>query len=120
MADENNKDQRKKTVKELADEQEKLRILAQSDQVKGEQLTITPAGNIGSEKELLQSALGDIDDPKKKFDLYYKGISRLLRAIYQKVNQTKLQGTSSMKKRIPSSPAASASKRTVPKGATAV
>jgi hypothetical protein len=80
MADENNQEQRKKTDKELADEQEKLRILAQSDQVKGEQLTITPAGDMSREREILQSSLGNIEDPEKKFDLYYKGINRLLRA----------------------------------------
>lgn len=89
MADEYNQEQRKKNEKELADEQEKLRILAQSDQVKGEQLTITPAGDMSREREILQSALGNIEDPEKKFDLYYKGINRLLRTHLPKGKKNK-------------------------------
>jgi hypothetical protein len=80
MAEEENKpDQRKKTEKELADEQLKQNILAASDQVKGEQLIISPTGDLERQREILQTALSNIDDPEKKFDLYYKGINRLLR-----------------------------------------
>lgn len=68
-----------KTEKELAYEQEKLRIIAQADAVKGEQLIISPEGEINKENELKQFALGDIEDPEKKYDLYYKGIQKLLK-----------------------------------------
>lgn len=88
MADEN-KDQRKKTAKEIADEQEKLRILAQSDQVKGEQLAITPSGDVERSAELLQAALGNTEDPEKKYEIYYNGIQKLLRAHLPKGVQNK-------------------------------
>lgn len=88
MADDN-KNQRKKTDRELADEQEKLRILAQSDHVKGEQLSITSKGDVQREKELLQSVLGTTEDPEKKYEIYYNGIQRLLRAHLPKGPQNK-------------------------------
>ncbi len=79
-----------KTEKELAEEQEKLRILAQTDKVKGEQLTITPAGEIEKQNELRQFALGSIEDPERKFEVYYKGIQKLLIAHLPKGKQNKV------------------------------
>jgi hypothetical protein len=86
---EKDKDESKKTAKELADEQEKLDILARAGTVKGEQLLIGPSGDIERENELRQFALGAIEDPEKKFDVYYKGINRLLRAHLPKGKQNK-------------------------------
>ena len=60
------------------EEEEKLQILAKADDVKGEQLVITDNG-IKTENELKKFALGAIDNPERKYDLYYKGIMKLLR-----------------------------------------
>ncbi len=60
------------------EEEEKLLILAKADDVKGEQLVITATG-IKTENELKQFALGAVDNPDRKFELYYKGIMKLLR-----------------------------------------
>lgn len=78
-----------KTEKELAEEQEKLRILAETDKVKGEQLTITPSGDLEKQNELRQFALGSIEDPERKFEVYYKGIQKLLLAHLPKGTQNK-------------------------------
>lgn len=64
-------------------EEEKLMLLAKADEVKGEQLVILPEG-LSTENELKKFALGDIDDPEKKFDFYYKGIMKLMRKFLPK------------------------------------
>ena len=90
MADnEKNKDEAKKTAKQLAEEQEKMEILARAGKVKGEQLLVGATGEIERENELRQFALGTIEDPEKKFDVYYKGIGRLLLAHLPKGPQNK-------------------------------
>ena len=86
---EKDKDEAKRTAKQLADEQEKLDILARAGNVKGEQLLISPTGDVERENELRQFALGAIEDPEKKFDVYYKGIGRLLLAHLPKGPQNK-------------------------------
>ncbi|WP_454803731.1 hypothetical protein [Mucilaginibacter phyllosphaerae] len=68
-----------KSEKEHKDQEEKLRILAEADAVKGEQLTITESGEIAHENELRQFALGSIEDPERKYEVYYKGIQKLLK-----------------------------------------
>jgi len=72
MADQTITDQQRKN------NEEKLRILAETDAVKGEQLTITETGAIEKENELRQFALGSVEDPERKYEVYYKGIQRLL------------------------------------------
>ncbi|MGY3211932.1 hypothetical protein [Mucilaginibacter sp. HD30] len=66
------------TEQQRKNNEEKLRILAETDAVKGEQLTITETGSIEKENELRQFALGSIEDPERKYEVYYKGIQRLL------------------------------------------
>lgn len=75
--------------KQLAQEQEKLRILARTDATKGEQLTISATGEITQENELKKFALGNIEDPEKKYDIYYKGIQKLLKKHLPKGTQNK-------------------------------
>ena len=75
---ENNKNIKKDQQVSKAEE-EKLRMLAKADEVKGEQLTLTEDGDVVSRKELQDFAIGTIDDPQKKFDVYYNGIDKLLR-----------------------------------------
>lgn len=68
-----------RSVKKVSEnEEERLSILAKADEVKGEQLVLTNDG-IKSENELKKFALGSVDDPERKYELYYKGIMRLLR-----------------------------------------
>ncbi len=69
-------------------EQERLSILIKADDIKGEQLVVLPEG-IGTENELKKFALGDIDDPEKKYDFYYKGIMKLMRKFLPKGKENK-------------------------------
>ena len=69
--------------KESIENDEKSMILAKADQVKGEQLVILPEG-LKTENEIKSFALGSIDDPEMKYDLYYKGIMKLLRKFLPK------------------------------------
>jgi len=66
-------------VSDQKQEMERLELIAKADEVKGEQLSIGLKGEIYTENELRSFALGDIDNPAKKYDVYYNGISRLLR-----------------------------------------
>lgn len=86
---EKNKDEANKTAKQLADEQEKLYILARAGNVKGEQLFINPAGSAEWESEMQQFDLSSIEDPEKKFNIYYKGIQKLLLTHLPKGKQNK-------------------------------
>ena len=86
---EKNKDEAQKTAKELANEQEKLDILARASNVKGQQLVVSPSGGVERENELRQFAFGNIEDPEKKFNVYYKGIQKLLLAHLPKGRQNK-------------------------------
>jgi len=74
-------DTKEKAIQEKIDEKielEKLEILSKSRQTKGEQLSIDGKGRFKSEKELKEYAVGRIDDPDKKHEIYYKGIQKLL------------------------------------------
>lgn len=67
-----------KTV-DQKNESERLELIAKADEIKGEQLSIGVQGEIYTENELRKFALGDIDNPEKKYDIYYNGIGKLLR-----------------------------------------
>jgi hypothetical protein len=71
----------KKDLKEVDQKQEleKMELISRADEIKGEQLSIGLQGEILTENELRKFALGDIENPEKKYDVYYNGISRLLR-----------------------------------------
>ncbi len=71
----------KKTTKKTDEKAlaEKKEILSKADMVKGEQLTITPTNELAYKKELERFALGAVDNPEKKYDVYYKGIQKLLK-----------------------------------------
>ena len=55
-----------------------MMLISKADEIVGEQLTIDIDGILQTEDELKKFALGDIDDPERKYDIYYKGISKLL------------------------------------------
>lgn len=70
--------EQKKVETNEEEELERLEILSKSKKVKGEQLTLDEGGDIKSEKEIKDYALGTIDDPDKKHDIYYNGIQKLM------------------------------------------
>lgn len=78
----------KKSTKVSEAESEKLLILSKADEVKGEQLVIMQTG-MKTENELKKFALGAVENPEKKFDYYYKGITRLLRKFLPKGTSNK-------------------------------
>jgi len=71
---------KKKTERNLTKEDiEKLEILQKSEEVKGEQLYIDLDSEIVVENQA-ETLLGQkIDDPVQKFQLYYHGLSKLLK-----------------------------------------
>jgi len=72
------KEATKKQLKNTNKEEEKLLILAKSDEIKTKQLVITDEG-IESEDELKNLVLQEaFDNPTKKYDIHYNGISKLL------------------------------------------
>ena len=72
--DKDSKDRKAKRDAEIEE------ILGEADRRVGEQMVIDNVGEIKSEDEIKHFALGDIpDDPEKKYDVYYKGIEKLLR-----------------------------------------
>lgn len=71
------------------DEQERLEILKNADSIKGEQLFLGSDGRFESKKEIENYVLKDIDDPEKKYDVYYGGIQKLLKEHLPKGNEFK-------------------------------
>lgn len=74
------KNNKKKESEKLSEQEEleRMMLISKADEVVGEQLTIDTEGLLQTEDELKKFALGHIDDPERKFDLYYNGISKLL------------------------------------------
>lgn len=72
---------KKKIERELSKEdKERLEILHKSEEIKGEQLLINLDSQLIIENEA-EALLGQkIDDPILKFQLYYNGISKLLKS----------------------------------------
>ena len=75
-----NKNNKKKESEKLSEQEEleRMMLISKADEVVGEQLTIDTEGLLQTEDELKKFALGDIDDPERKYDIYYKGIGKLL------------------------------------------
>ena len=60
------------------EEMERMMLISKADEVVGEQLTIDSEGILYTEDEIKTFALGDIDNPERKYDVYYNGINKLL------------------------------------------
>ncbi|CAA0182836.1 hypothetical protein ACE1MK_02850 [Tenacibaculum maritimum] len=77
----NKKKKQEKELEKLSEqeEMERMMLISKADEVVGEQLSIDIDGSIQTEDELKKFALGDIDDPERKYDIYYKGIGKLLK-----------------------------------------
>jgi len=85
----------KKTDKKVkkstrSQDEEKQKILSAADRVKGEQLTINPMNELEYKKELERFALGSVENPEKKYLVYYNGIQKLLMNHLPKGNKCKL------------------------------
>lgn len=78
MAKENKNTDKKK--RELSKEDiERLEILQKADEVKGEQLSINLDSELTVENQAVKLLGQTIDDPVEKFQLYYHGLSKLLK-----------------------------------------
>lgn len=75
MADNQKKKERKLSKEDI----EKLELLQKSDEIKGEQLSIDVDSNIILENQAEKLIGQQIDDPVQKFQLYYKGLNKLLK-----------------------------------------
>ncbi|HEY0669362.1 MAG TPA: hypothetical protein VGD22_14345 [Sphingobacteriaceae bacterium] len=86
----NDKNQKQKSEEEKKLQAEKRRreieeILSEANNKTGEQLVLDELGTIHSQNELKEFALGHIpDDPEEKYNVYYKGIERLLKKFLPK------------------------------------
>ena len=79
MAEENKNIDKKK--RELSKEDiERLEILQKADEVKGEQLSINLDSELTIENQAVKLLGQTIDDPVEKFQLYYHGLTKLLKA----------------------------------------
>jgi hypothetical protein len=65
--------------KNSREEEERMQILFEADQVKGRQLSVDLDGNVEEVDELESFNLPKIDDPEEKYKIYYHGINKLLR-----------------------------------------
>lgn len=65
---------------------ERLEILRKSEEVKGEQLSISNNSELVIENKIQQLIGSRIDDPVQKFQLYYKGLAKLLKEFLPKGN----------------------------------
>ncbi len=78
MAKKNKSTDKKK--RELSKEDiERLELLQKADEVKGEQLSINLDSKITVENQAVKLLGQTIDDPVEKFQLYYHGLSKLLK-----------------------------------------
>ncbi|MBO6495626.1 MAG: hypothetical protein JJ978_08675 [Roseivirga sp.] len=90
MSEENKNEKKKKVSEEQKKlEQERRReieeILSEANSKTGEQLVLDELGSVKSENELKEFALGHIpDDPEEKYNVYYKGIEKLLKRFLPK------------------------------------
>lgn len=75
MADNQKKKERKLSKEDI----ERLELLQKSDEIKGEQLSIDVDSNITLENQAEKLIGQQIDDPVQKFQLYYKGLNKLLK-----------------------------------------
>lgn len=78
MAKDNNKINKKQ--RELSKEDlERLEIFQKAEEIKGEQLSINLDSEITVENQAVKLLGQRIDDPVEKFQLYYHGLSKLLK-----------------------------------------
>ena len=88
--DQKKKSDREKKLKAEMKEKEIEKILSDANSKTGEQLEFGELGAIKSQDKLKEFALGHIpDDPEEKYNVYYKGIERLLKKFLPTSNKHK-------------------------------
>lgn len=65
-------------TKPTPEDEERAMLLASTDAVKGEQLKISLTGEVVTEQELRDYAVGYVSDPENMYNMYYLGIDKLL------------------------------------------
>lgn len=79
-----------KREKEKKQEEEREAILMQADENKEEALVFSDnQGTLEVKNEIADTMLSEIDDPEKKYDLYYHAIGKVLRQHLPKGNKYK-------------------------------
>ena len=69
-----------------------MELLQRTDEIKGQQLFPTADGQLVRAPEIsINLGVADIDDPLKKFDIYYNNINRILKRALPKGKQYKKQ-----------------------------
>lgn len=68
-----------KREKELQEEREKISILMKADEIKEETFSFDTDGQFVLKNEIEKMQLEEIDDPEKKYELYYKVVNRILK-----------------------------------------
>ncbi|MDQ2794977.1 MAG: hypothetical protein M3Y12_13370 [Bacteroidota bacterium] len=66
-------------IKVSPEDEERAMLLASTDAVKGEQLKISLTGEVITEQELRDYAVGYVSDPENMYNMYYLGIDKLLK-----------------------------------------
>lgn len=66
-------------VRVTPEDEERAMLLASTDAVKGEQLKISLTGEVITEQELRDYAVGYVPDPENMYSMYYLGIDKLLK-----------------------------------------
>ena len=67
-------------------EQEREAIMLKADEAKEETFFFDDAGKLAIKNEIADLLLGEIDNPEKKYDLYYNAIDKVLRKYLPKGN----------------------------------
>lgn len=73
----------------IDEEQEKMDLLMQADNIKGQHLSIDSSGELFTEDEIRNFILSGVHDPSKMHEVYYKGIDKLLRNFLPKGSDNK-------------------------------
>lgn len=73
------KGQQVKTAKEVANEREKLEIIAKADEAREQNFAFDENGALTIINEIRGMTIQEIDNPQEKYELYYKILNKLLR-----------------------------------------
>ena len=73
-----NSKKKTKITKATEKDRERLEILQRAEEVRGKQLSVGLDGRLHTEDELKNFALGGVESPEKRYELYYPGIRKLL------------------------------------------
>ena len=78
------KEQQERIAKEEAAEREKLEIIAKADETREQNFAFDDNGALTMINEISGMTIQEIDDPREKYELYYKILNKLLRSYLPK------------------------------------